>query len=55
VDGASRKSNPSFDWYQKTRKPEKPEKPGNQNKYLKYQSRFTQVKFQGGKLEIFEI
>jgi hypothetical protein len=52
VDKSSGKSNPSFDWYQKTRKPEVPEKPGNQNQY---QSRFPHVKFQGEKIEIFEI
>jgi hypothetical protein len=43
----SGKSNPSFEWYQKTKKL------GNQNQYQKYQSRFAQVKFQGVKLGIF--
>jgi hypothetical protein len=59
----SEKSNPSFDWYKKTRKPEVPKnqktkstkKPGNQNQYQKYQSRFQQTQFQGVKFGFSEI
>jgi hypothetical protein len=42
------KSNPSFDWYQKNRKPR------NQNQYQKHQSRSAEVQFQGVKIGFFK-